>query len=73
MFYAMSEKDRVKWFSSKSDRDEYVFRNRGREALTNRLARRYMVIDLANAGFDGASFADDSMSVLRDIYSRHVR
>lgn len=73
MFYAMSEKDRVKWFSSKRDRDEYVYRNRGREVLTSKLARRYMIIDLANAGFDGASFADDSMDMLRVAYSRHVR
>ena len=73
MFYAMSEKDRVKWFSSKRDRDEYVFRNRGREVLTNRLARKYMVIDLTNVGFDGASFSNDSMDMLRAAYSRHVR
>ncbi len=72
MFYAMSEKDRVKWFSTKRDRDEYVFRNSGREVLTSKLARKYMVLDLANAGFDGASFADD-MSVLRAMYSSHVR
>lgn len=72
MFYAMSEKDRVKWFSSKSDRDEYVFRNRGREALTSRLARKYMILDLANAGFDGANPVYD-MSFLRAMYSRHVR
>lgn len=72
MFYAMSEKDRVKWFSSKRDRDEYVFRNHGREALTSKLARKYMVLDLSSNGFNGASFADD-MSVLRAAYSRHVR
>ena len=72
MFYAMSEKDRVKWFSSQRDRDEYVFRNGGREVLTSRLARKYIILDLASAGFNGASFADD-MSVLRAIYSRHVR
>ena len=72
MFYAMSEKDKVKWFSTKRERDTYVYRNRGREVLTSRLARKYIVLDLANAGFDGVSFADD-MSVLRDMYSRHVR
>lgn len=72
MFYAMSEKDRVKWFSTKRDRDEYVFRNSGREVLTSRLARKYIVLDLASAGFNGASFADD-MSVLRSMYSSNVR
>ena len=72
MFYAMSENDKVKWFSTKRERDTYVFRNSGREVLTSRLARKYIILDLANAGFDGASFADD-MSVLRDMHSRHVR
>ena len=72
MFYAMSEKDKVKWFSTKRERDTYVFRNRGREALTSRLARKYIILDLASAGFAGASFADD-MYVLRNMYSRHVR
>lgn len=73
MFYAMSENDKVKYFSSKRDRDEYVFRNRGREVITSKLARRYMILDLANVGFDGASFSGDSMSVLREIHFRHVR
>lgn len=73
MFYAMSEKDKVKWFSTKRERDEYVFRNRGREVLTSKLARRYMILDLANVGFDGASFSNDSMDMLREIHSRHVR
>ena len=72
MFYALNENNIVKFFASKTDRNQFVNQSKFRQALTSKRARAIMITRFMDRGYNAADFRNDYMSTVRDIYARET-
>ena len=72
MFYALNENNVVKFFASKTDRDQFANQSKLRHALTSKRARVIMIERFMDRGYNAADFRNDYMSTVRAIYARET-
>ena len=72
MFYALNENNVVKFFASKTDRDQFANQSKFRHALTSKRARVIMIERFMDRGYNAADFRNDYMSTVRDVYARET-